>query len=267
MSPFPGNRSLTDPEARGQEAEGPETRGAEAWGPEARGQEAEGPETRGAETWRPEPRKRQLVMLTRWPAPARCKRRLAEAIGAERAAALQRRLLHHGLAAAREAARLGHRQGEPIEVVLAVCGLGPRASGRWGALLPVDRLVRQGTGGLGVRLQRQVARARREAVRDLVLIGSDLPRVCGADLLAGFTALRHSPLVLGPARDGGYWLMGLSPQLRAPRLFAGAGGPIPWGSEAVLRRTLEAAAAEGLTPAVLAEQGDLDRPADLARWR
>ena len=267
MSPFPGNRPLTDPEARGQEAEGPETRGAEAWGPEARGQEAEGPETRGAETWRPEPRKRQLVMLTRWPAPARCKRRLAEAIGAERAAALQRRLLHHGLAAAREAARLGHRQGEPIEVVLAVCGLGPRASGRWGALLPVDRLVSQGTGGLGVRLQRQVARARREAVRDLVLIGSDLPRVCGADLLAAFTALRHSPLVLGPARDGGYWLMGLSPQLRAPRLFAGAGGPIPWGSETVFRHTLEAASAEGLTPAVLAEQGDLDRAADLARWR
>jgi glycosyltransferase A (GT-A) superfamily protein (DUF2064 family) len=44
-------------------------------------------------------------MLTRWPAPSRCKSRLAEAIGPERAAAVQRRLLHHGLAAARQAAQ------------------------------------------------------------------------------------------------------------------------------------------------------------------
>ena len=210
---------------------------------------------------------RQLVVLTRWPAPARCKRRLAASIGAERAAGVQRRLLHHGLAAAHQAARAGRLRGEPIEVVLAVSGLGPRARRRWGASLPVDRLVGQGEGSLGVRLRRQVERARREAVGELVLIGSDLPQLSGADLLAGFAALRRASLVLGPARDGGYWLMGLSPRLRAPRLFAGAGAPIPWGSAAVLRRTLEAAAEEGLTPVLLAERGDLDRPLDLAAWR
>jgi hypothetical protein len=206
-------------------------------------------------------------MLTRWPAPARCKSRLAEAIGPERAAAVQRRLLHHGLAAARQAARAARRGGQPIEVVLAVSGLGSRARGRWGATLPVDRLVGQGEGSLGVRLRRQVERARREAVDDVLLIGSDLPQLSGADLLAGFAALRQASLVLGPAADGGYWLMGLSPRRRAPRLFAGAGGPIPWGSDAVLRSTLEAAAAEGLTPGLLAERRDLDRPLDLALWR
>ncbi len=211
--------------------------------------------------------RRQLVVLTRWPAPARCKRRLAIAIGPERAAAVQRRLLHHGLAAARQAAQAGRLRGQPIEVVLAVSGLGPRARRRWGAMLPVDRLVGQGEGSLGVRLRRQVERARREAVAEVLLIGSDLPQLSGADLLAGFAALGHAPLVLGPAQDGGYWLMGLSPRLRAPRLFAGAGAPIPWGSEAVLRHTLAAAAAEGLTPVLLAERRDLDRPLDLAAWR
>jgi rSAM/selenodomain-associated transferase 1 len=210
---------------------------------------------------------RQLVVLTRWPAPARCKRRLAEAIGPERAAAVQRRLLHHGLAAARQAARAARRIDEPIEVVLAVSGLGPRACRRWGATLPVDRLVGQGEGSLGVRLRRQVERARREAVGEVVLIGSDLPQLSGADLLAAFAALRSASLVLGPAADGGYWLMGLSPRLRAPRLFAGAAAPIPWGQETVLRHTLEAAAVEGLTPVLLAEGRDLDRPRDLARWR
>jgi rSAM/selenodomain-associated transferase 1 len=209
----------------------------------------------------------QLVVLTRWPAPARCKRRLAAAIGAERAARVQQRLLHHGLAAAREAALTARQRGEPIEIVLAVSGLGPRASGRWAATLPVDRCVCQGEGSLGVRLRRQVERARREAARAVLLIGSDLPRISAADLLSGFDALRHGSLVLGPAADGGYWLLGLSPRLRAPRLFAGAGGCIPWGSAAVLGRTLEAAAAEGLSPVLLAEGQDLDTPADLAVWR
>jgi rSAM/selenodomain-associated transferase 1 len=210
---------------------------------------------------------RQLVLFTRWPAPARCKRRLAETLGPERAAAVQRRLLHHGLAAAGDAARTGLLRGEPIEVVLAISGLGPRASARWAATLPVDRRVCQGEGSLGVRLTRQVERARREAVAELLLIGSDLPELSGADLLAGFAALGRGPLVLGPARDGGYWLLGLSPRLRAPRLFAGASGPIPWGSDGVLRHTLAAAAAEGLNPELLPERRDLDRPVDLARWR
>lgn len=214
-----------------------------------------------------QPGGRQLVVFSRWPAPARCKRRLAVTIGPERAAAVQRRLLHHGLAAAREAARTGGQRGQPIEVVLALSGLGPRARDRWGARLAVDRLVGQGEGSLGVRLGRQVERARREAVGALLLIGSDLPELSAADLLAGFAALDQGRLVLGPAADGGYWLMGLSPRRRAPRLFAGARGPIPWGSESVLRHTLAAAAAEGLTPVLLARRGDLDRPADLARWR
>ena len=219
------------------------------------------------ETPRRLPGGQRLVMFTRWPAPARCKRRLAAALGPERAAAVQSRLLHHGLAAAREAARHGLRHGQPIEVVLAVSGLGPRASGRWAATLPVDRLVSQGEGSLGVRLRRQVERARREAVGQLVLIGSDLPHLNGADLLAAFAALRHHPLVVGPALDGGYWLIGLSPRLAAPRLFAGARGPIAWGTGEVLGQTLAAAEAEGLTPVVLPERGDLDRMDDLAAWR
>lgn len=219
-------------------------------------------------------RQRRLVLFTRWPAPARCKRRLAVAIGPRRAAAVQERLLRHGLAAARSATRAasgiggtGGLPGDPIELVLAVCGLGDRARRRWGQTLAVDRIVGQGEGSLGLRLRRQVVRARREGVTELVLIGSDLPQLCGADLLAAFAALRRSPLVLGPARDGGYWLIGLSPQRSAPRLFAGAHAPIPWGRPSVLRSTLEGATAEGLTPILLAERADLDRPSDLAAWR
>lgn len=211
--------------------------------------------------------RRRLVVFTRWPAPGRCKRRLAAAIGSRRAASVQERLLRHGLTTARVAAQQGRLQGRPMEVVVAVCGLGSRARRRWGGALPADRLVAQGSGSLGTRLWRQVMRARREGVAQLVLIGSDLPHLSAADLLAAFTALGRSPLVLGPACDGGYWLIGLSPRLRAPRLFAGAHGPIPWGSAQVWSRTMEAAAAEGLRPVLLEERQDLDWASDLAAWR
>ena len=92
----------------------------------------------------------QLVVLARWPAPGRCKRRLASSLGAEAAARVQARLTGHTLAVARQLARqLG------IELVLAVDGLAPRAARRLGDQLGVGRIVLQGGGGLGVRMQRQ----------------------------------------------------------------------------------------------------------------
>ena len=180
---------------------------------------------------------------------------------------MQRSLLWHGLTAARQAAFAAQGKGMAIEVVLALSGLGPRASRHVAKALPVDRLVAQGTGSLGLRLQRQVIRAQREGIQRLLLLGTDLPQVGAEDLLAAFEALNRNALVLGPACDGGYWLVGLCPQRPAPRLFAGAHGPIPWGSSMVLARTLEAAAAEGLAPALLQDQGDLDRVQDLRPWR
>jgi len=209
----------------------------------------------------------RLVLLGRWPAPSRCKRRLAASVGLWRAAAVQRRLLWHGLWAARQASREARQEGRPMEVVFALTGLAPRAIRRWGSPLPVDRVVDQGKGSLGVRLQRQVRRAAKEGIDHLVLVGTDLPHLSSADLLAAFEALHHSALVLGPASDGGYWLMGLSPQREAPRLFAGAHRPIPWGTDKVFTSTLEAAAAEGLEPVLLPQRSDLDRVGDLQAWR
>ncbi|MFM9072179.1 MAG: TIGR04282 family arsenosugar biosynthesis glycosyltransferase [Cyanobium sp.] len=209
----------------------------------------------------------QIVLLGRWPAPARCKRRLARSIGDWRAAAVQRKLLWHGLCAAHQAASTARREGQPVEVVLALGGLGPRATQRFTRTLPVDRVVGQGGGSLGLRLQRQVRRASREGIERLLMVGTDLPHLNSGDLLAALEALHHSALVLGPASDGGYWLIGLSPKREAPRLFAGGEHPIPWGTDQVFASTLEAAAAEGLAPLLLPQRSDLDRADDLMVWR
>ena len=206
-------------------------------------------------------------MLARWPAPGRCKSRLVPGVGRARAAAIQARLTQHGLAAAAQARRAmaaaagAGGQGGGLELVLAVSGLGPRAALRWGGLLGVDRVVAQGTGSLGLRLQRQLLRGCREGAAAVVLIGSDLPALAADDLLEAFRALEHNALVLGPAGDGGYWLIGR--HRATPLLFTG----IDWGSDRVLAQTLQLARQAGLAPALLAERHDLDRPADLDPWR
>jgi len=207
---------------------------------------------------------RRLVILARWPAPGRCKSRLASEVGAARAAAVQQRLTTHVVAAARQAC------SGSIELLLACSGLGPGAAARWGAELGLARVVDQGQGSLGLRLRRQVVRAGREGVRQIVLIGSDLPELSAAELLAAFRALESGQaMVLGPARDGGYWLLGLDLRRAAAavRLFCGAEAAIAWGGDRVCEQTRQAAAREGISALLLPCRADLDRPEDLERWR
>ena len=200
--------------------------------------------------------RRQLVVLARWPAPGRCKRRLAATIGSEPASRLQARLSGHTLAVARLAA-----ERSQAHLVLALGGAGVRAGRRLlqscGGLDGIA-LRLQGAGSLGLRMQRQLLQAQSEGAESVVLIGADLPGLESWDLLQAFALLEHHGLVLGPAADGGYWLIGQ----RAPglaRLMAG----IPWGSDQVLASTLALAATAGLTVPLLSERFDLDRRQDL----
>jgi rSAM/selenodomain-associated transferase 1 len=194
--------------------------------------------------------------MARWPAPGRCKRRLAIGIGRDSAARVQAALACHAVAVARQAAR--HLD---LDVLLASSGIGARASDRWARQLGCDGALIQGRGGLGLRLQRQVQRAFAAGVQRLVLIGSDLPDLDYRDLQEAFAALEEVPVVLGPAHDGGYWLIGLNRP--CPGLFCG----VPWGGDSVLASTEALAAARALTWKRLRRQADLDRPADLERWR
>jgi rSAM/selenodomain-associated transferase 1 len=199
---------------------------------------------------------RVLVVMERWPAPGRCKRRLGASIGAVPAARIQRRLVAHTLGVAR-----GLAPAVGCCPLLAVEGLGARAAARWARGQGIKAVVLQGQGSLGVRLARQFQRAFRDGARQVLLIGTDLPLLEGADLAAAFAELEHSPLVLGPATDGGYWLIGL--RRPEPALFCG----IDWGSSAVLDQTLLLARQCRLEPTLMALRSDLDRVGDLAPWQ
>lgn len=97
----------------------------------------------------------------------------------------------------------------------------------------------------------------------VVLLGADLPTLPAAFVMEALERLerRRKSLVLGPAEDGGYYLIGVTHVHN--ELFA----DIPWGTADVLRRTQEAAGALRLTVELLPRWYDVDRPADLQRVR
>ena len=201
-----------------------------------------------------------LVVMTRWPASGRCKERLARSLGPSAAARIQARLISHTLTVAQSLAQHGQ-----LHLRIAISGAGRRARRRWLCSLPEATISEQGRGDLGNRMRREVLRARSaHPGAPVMLIGTDLPDLSPRDLIRAIELLQNSPLVLGPSRDGGYWLMGLgaAPAV-APRWPFHS---IPWGSEQVFHLTWERACRRGLTPALLDARNDIDRIEDLEAW-
>lgn len=94
-----------------------------------------------------------------------------------------------------------------------------------------------------------------------VLVGADLPDLSSLLVEQAFAELENgADLVLGPASDGGFYLVGLGAAARRLELFAG----VAWGGDEVFSRTLANARTLGLRIACLTEAADVDRPEDLA---
>lgn len=187
----------------------------------------------------PQPR---IVLFTRFPEAGRAKTRLIPALGPGRAAALHRRLTERTLAAVRAS-------GLPFE--LHVTGAPPSAFIDWLGPVPI---AEQGEGDLGERL------ARAGPPYPTIFIGADAPDLTADLLLAAAAALSACPATIGPAEDGGYWLLGLA------RPVDGVFAEVDWGTAAVFAQTVDRLAAAGITPQVLPRLADCDRPEDLARW-
>ncbi len=114
----------------------------------------------------------------------------------------------------------------------------------------------QGAGDLGARLARALTPLRKVAV-----IGTDCPLLTRAHIAAGFTALKRSPFVLGPARDGGFWLLGA----RSGAAAARAMGDVRWSTQHAAADVVRNLGAGAVTR--LAQLQDVDVAADLRRER
>jgi rSAM/selenodomain-associated transferase 1 len=113
--------------------------------------------------------------------------------------------------------------------------------------------IAQGGGNLGVRMHRLSWRFPRGRI---AIIGCDIPDAGPADVLAAFRALGRTDAAFGPAADGGYWLVAMSPR-RPARPFA----RVRWSTEHALADTL--ANFEGRRVAMLRTLHDVDTAADL----
>jgi rSAM/selenodomain-associated transferase 1 len=184
----------------------------------------------------------RVALFTRYPTAGVAKTRLIGALGADGAAALHRRLTEHTLAAVRAS-------GLPFEI--RSTGAPPGAFTSWLGDIPV---VDQGPGDLGARLMAA------GPPYPTMFIGADAPDLTPAHLLDAAAALTGAQAAIGPAEDGGYWLLGLAHA--ADTLFEA----MPWGTDRVFAETMARMDLLGIAPALLPMLADLDRPEDLARW-
>lgn len=119
------------------------------------------------------------------------------------------------------------------------------------------RVIPQGAGDLGDRLSRVV---RVLPPGPVVILGADTPTVTRQDVAGAFAALGNHDAVFGPARDGGYWLIGLRRSPRQHLPFAG----VRWSTEHALADTM--AAMDGRAVALLRVQEDVDDGPSLRRY-
>ncbi|BAY88583.1 hypothetical protein NIES3275_05610 [Microchaete diplosiphon NIES-3275] len=118
----------------------------------------------------------------------------------------------------------------------------------------------QGEGDLGDRMMRSLADAVASGKQQIIIIGIDCPGVNSQLLAMAFEQLDNFDMVLGPAMDGGYYLIGLRQSI--PQLFAN----IDWGTSQVFSQTLDIAQQLNLSRADLPTLVDVDRPEDLPIW-
>ncbi len=225
----------------------------------------------------------RLILFTRYPTPGEAKTRLIPTLGANGAAELHRVLTERTVALLRTvgAPVEVHVTGAPVEafrdwlgqevafIPQAEGGLGERllaaldpAQGRHAELvsasMPHRQPVMPNEAWTLKRVQHDDLTDR--AVSPCIFFGADTPDLSPEIVAAAVAALETHDGVIGPADDGGYYLIGMrEPQ---PALFT----DMAWSTETVFPETMRRVAELGLNFLTLETLSDCDRPEDLARW-
>lgn len=194
-----------------------------------------------------------VLLFVKYPEPGKVKTRLAATVGAERAAEIYRQLAEEVL----------RRLPADLEV-LAMFDPPERAAelAAWLRRPPGDAALEwipQSPGDLGVRLRDAFAAGFARGFDALAAIGTDCVELGHVHFAAAWPALAQHDAVLGPAVDGGYYLLAL--RAPHPELFR----DIAWSTDTVSRQTLDRAAEAGLSLHLLPELRDIDTEEDLRR--
>jgi hypothetical protein len=202
---------------------------------------------RRAPRHRTAPFRRQLIVMAKAPVAGRVKTRLAGELGVATAV----RFARHGVASLLQRVAVDRGWATSIAVTPDIAVFS-RVWPRGMTLTP------QGGGDLGARMQRLFDRAPPGPV---IIIGTDVPLIQRGHIGAAFRLLGRHDAVLGPAEDGGYWLVGLRRRSSVLRPFHG----VRWSTPYALGDTLHNL--RGRSVAHIATLFDVDTSADLARCR
>ncbi len=191
-----------------------------------------------------------LIVFTRYPEAGKTKTRLIPALGAEGAAKLQRQMTEQKLAEAKMLQTI-----HPVFIEIHFTGGNQQLMQSW---LGNITYKQQSQGDIGCRMAAAFQTAFEAGMNRVVLIGIDCPDLKAELMSEAFQALHQHDLVLGPAKDGGYYLIGLNHFIS--ELFMG----ISWSTAKVFEQTQNIAEKLELAVAYLPTLSDIDRPEDLS---
>jgi rSAM/selenodomain-associated transferase 1 len=190
-----------------------------------------------------------IILFVKAPVRGRVKTRLAAAIGDDAALGLYQNFVLDVLETVK---KTGH---------LFALYVHPPDTGEATATWPggPHRVMPQQGADLGERMENAFLQCFAEGIERVVLIGSDLPDLTPALLREAVSALAKHDVVIGPASDGGYYLIGFNRHTFLPKMFHG----MTWGADTVFQETMTVLNASALAIYRTPEWHDVDTVEDL----
>lgn len=197
---------------------------------------------------------RKLIIFTRYPEPGKTKTRLIPLLGEKGASNLQRKMTEATIGMIEPLI-----QSRFLSLTIHFTGGSQELMANW--LGKNFNYQNQCGEELGARMKFAFENEFRDGMTQVVIIGTDCPKLSETIIREAFESLLEFDLVLGPAYDGGYYLIGLK------QVYADLLTEIAWGTDTVLTKTLEIAQRLELKTFLLSVLQDIDRPEDLKEYR
>jgi hypothetical protein len=205
----------------------------------------------------------KVLLFTRYPEKGKTKTRLIGELGADGAALLHKKLSERVFM---QADLLRQRSG--IETIVYFSGGSSKKMSSW--LGPID-CVEQMSGDLGQKMRGAFEHCFAGGAETAILIGSDIPDISAELLQQAFNALLTKEVVIGPSRDGGYYLIGMTAKAARDGLPGDISPLLPllfdkmrWSTGALFEDTMYQLESAGYETALLRVLRDIDLPADLS---
>lgn len=189
--------------------------------------------------------KTALIIFVRKPELGKVKTRLAAQVGDEKALEIYKKLLAHTISIAKKS---------NAEIFIFSTDI---SDDNWNGF----NLEKQIDGNLGEKMSNAFQTLFENKYSEVIIIGSDCPALTEVHINKAAELLDSSDLVIGPAKDGGYYLLGMKNY--HPEIFENKN----WSTSTILKETIDSAVSLGLKYNLLEELTDVDQKEDLpAEW-